>query len=112
MNRSGLTLFETMVALVILGMVVVGFLELFAATTRATRDLELWSQAVAHAENAVEAVKIDHGYASGLELEDLPDGFERGIELRPWGTGLQLATVTVLLPDGRSLTVNRLLGTP
>ena len=109
MNRSGLTLLETMVALVILGMVVVGFLELFATTARATNDLDLWSRAVAHAENGAELVKLDAGYAVNNPLETLPDGFERRVEVRQWVAGLQIATVTVQFPDGRTYELSRLL---
>jgi len=109
MNRSGLTLLETMVALTILGLVVVGFLELFAATARSTDDLELWSSAVAYAENGVELVKLDANYAATHLTAALPGGFERRVEMRPWESGLQIATVTVRFPDGRTYAVNRLL---
>jgi len=110
MNRSGLTLLEVMVALVILGLVVVGFLELFAATARSTDDLGLWSRAVAYAENAVESVKLDANYALTNSRESLPDGFERRVEVRQWAAGLQVATVTVQFPDGRTYGLSRLVG--
>ena len=42
MNRSGLTLLETLVALAILGMVGVAFLGLFTQTSRTANDLERW----------------------------------------------------------------------
>jgi prepilin-type N-terminal cleavage/methylation domain-containing protein len=111
-NRSGLTLLETMVALVILGVVVVGYLELFAATARSTEDLDLWSSAVAYAENAVESVKLDPSFAIANSRQSLPGGFERRVDLRPWGAGLQLASITVQLPDGRTFALSRLLEIP
>lgn len=111
MNRSGLTLLEIMVALVILGLVVVGFLELFAATARSTHDLELWSRAVAHAENTIELVKLDPNATFNLS-GTVAGGFERRVEVRAWGTGLQVATVVVRLPDGREFVLNRLLESP
>lgn len=109
MNRSGLTLLETMVALTILGLAVVGFLELFAATARSTDDLDLWSSAVAYAENGVELLKLDVNYRATSPIESLPGGFQRSVEVRPWEPGLQIATVTVRFPDGRTYAVNRLL---
>ena len=112
MNRSGLTLLETMVALMILGLVVVGFLELFGTTARSTNDLELWSRAVAHAENAMELVKIDPNYAYNSPRASLPDGFERLLDVRPWVSGLAVATITIQFPDGGTFTMSRLLENP
>ncbi len=109
MKRDGLTLLETMVALVILGLVVVAYLEVFAATTRTVRNAETWSQAVAYAENAMEVVKIDPRNALAGGSEQLGGGFERQVETRHWSEGIQLVTVRVSLPDGGRFTLNRLI---
>ena len=45
-----MTLLESIVALVILGLAAVGFLELFQRASVATRDTANWSRAVAVAE--------------------------------------------------------------
>lgn len=108
-DRAGLTLLETMVALVILGLVVLGYLELFTASSRSTRQAEIWSQAVAYAEEAMETVKIDPA-ESPLGREPLTGGFERVVESRSWDAATQLVTVVVYLPEGGSFTVSRLFG--
>lgn len=109
-GRAGLTLLETMVALVILGLVVLGYLEVFTASSRGTQQAEVWSQAVAYAEDAIEAFKIEPE-AAPLGRQQLEDGFERAVEIRSWEAGLGLVTVTVFLPEGGSFTVNRLFET-
>jgi prepilin-type N-terminal cleavage/methylation domain-containing protein len=105
---AGLTLLETMVALVILGLVVLGYLEVFTASSRGTRQAEVWSQAVAYAEDAMEAVKIEPE-APPPGRQPLAGGFERAVEIRSWDADLRLVTVTVYLPEGGTFTVNRLL---
>ena len=49
-----MTLLESLVALVIIGLTAVGFLELFQGTSRSSRDADAWLQAVAYAESAME----------------------------------------------------------
>jgi prepilin-type N-terminal cleavage/methylation domain-containing protein len=104
---TGLTLLETMVALAILGLVVLGYLEVFTASSRATRQADVWSQAVAYAEDGMEAVKIEPENIP-VGRQHLVDGFERAVEIRPWDAGLQLVTVIVYLPEGGSFTASRL----
>jgi prepilin-type N-terminal cleavage/methylation domain-containing protein len=106
-GRAGLTLLETMVALVILGLVMVGYLEVFTASVRGTREAEVWSRAVAYAEDAMEAVKIEPA-ALPVGRQPLGDGFERSVEIRPWDASLRLVTVVVYLPEGGSFRLSRL----
>jgi Tfp pilus assembly protein PilV len=96
-----------MVALVILGLVVMGYLEVFTASSRGTRQAEVWSRAVAYAEDAMEAVKVEPE-STPVGRQRLADGFGRAVEIRPWEAGLRLVTVIVYLPEGGSFTVNRL----
>ena len=105
MKRDGLTLLETMVALVILGLVVVGFLEVFQGSARLAASSETWSQAVGYAEDAMETVKM----GNELTREALPGGFERRVETRPWRDGIRLVTVVVSLPGGGQVALNRLV---
>lgn len=109
-GRAGLTLLETMVALVVLGLVIVGYLEVFTASVRGTRQAEVWSRAVAYAEDAMETVKIEPDRMR-LGRQPLTDGFERTVEIRPWDGSLRLVTVIVYLPEGGSFTASRLFET-
>ena len=109
MRRDGLTLLETMVALVILGLVVLGFLAVFQGSARLAADSETWSQAVTYAADAMEAVKIDAARAGAGAREALPGGFERRIESQAWREGVRLVTVSVLLPGGGRVTLHRLV---
>jgi len=113
-RRSGLTLLETMVALVILGLVVVGFLAVFQGSTRLARDSERWAEAVAYAEDAMEAVKLDPQELLAPARVELRGGFARSVETRAWGgdDSVRLVTVVVTLPDGGGLmTLSRLVAT-
>lgn len=112
MRRDGLTLLETMVALVILGLVVLGYLEIFGATARVTRGAETWTRAVTYAEQGMELAKLDPRSAIVRDRETLDNGFQRWVEMRPWGTGVQLVTVTVALPRGGQFKLQRLVEAP
>jgi prepilin-type N-terminal cleavage/methylation domain-containing protein len=108
-NRRGFTLLEAMVALVILGLVVVGFLQLFAATLRSARNTAAWTAAVAYAAEGMEQAKLDLGAALARGREPLDGGFVRQLQAQPAGSGLRLISVTVLFPGGGSYTVHRLV---
>lgn len=111
-SRTGLTLLEVMVALVILGLVATGFLETFAGALRATAHARTWAQALVYAEEGQEAVKIEGAArATGPDIS-LGGGFRRRITTRPWGQSVDRATVTVTLPDGARFELNRLVAAP
>lgn len=111
-SRAGLTLLEVMVALVILGLVVTGFLETFAGSLRAAADARIWAQAIVYAEDAQQLVKIDGLVrATGVEMP-LGGGFTRRTTVRPWRDGLARATVTVTLPNGAQFDLDRLVLAP
>lgn len=105
MKRNGITLLESMVALVILGLVVTGFLEVFQGSSRLAHDAEMWSTAVAYAEDGMEAVKL----GEAVRPEVLPGGFERRVEAQPWRDRIRLVTVIVSLPDGGRVSLERLV---
>src|SRR2546430_9850469 len=81
-RRSGLTLLETMVALVILGLVVVGFLAVFRGSTRLARDSETWATAGAYAGEGVGLAK------TGERVGAAPGGLARGFQGRRQKPGL------------------------
>lgn len=112
MSRRGFTLLETMIALVILGLVVVALLEVFGLAVRTSRRVDDWSTAVAYAESGMELAKLDLEGAVGRGFERLPDGFARQVTTRPWSADLRVATVTVAFPDGGRFVVERLVESP
>ena len=101
-----MTLLESIVALVILGLAAVGFLELFQRATIATRDTAAWSHAVAVAELSMEQTVLRTAASS-----DTVDGLRRRIEIRPWANGLREIVVTVDVPPpaGASVVLHRLV---
>jgi prepilin-type N-terminal cleavage/methylation domain-containing protein len=101
--RRGLTLLEVLVALLILSLVVAGYLELFHGSHVLLARSRMWSQAIAYAADGMEQVKV------GAEpVTYLPGGFRRQVTSRPWSAGLQLITVTVILPNGARFNLERL----
>lgn len=110
--RHGLTLLETMVALVILGLVALGYLEVFAGTARAQRDAEIWTEAVTYAEDGMELAKLDLAAALARGNEALEGGFRRRIESRALSPELQLVKVTIEFPERGGFVLNRLLEFP
>lgn len=101
-----MTLLESIVALVILGLAAVGFLELFQRATIATRDTAAWSRAVAVAELSMEQTVLRTAASS-----DTVDGLRRRIEIRRWTNGLREIVVTVDVPPpaGASVVLHRLV---
>ncbi len=95
-----MTLLESIVALVILGLAAVGFLELFQRASVATRDTASWSHAVAVAELTMERAVL-RTEAS----RDTVGGLQRRVEIRPWTLGLREIVVTVDVPPPAGATV-------
>ncbi len=101
-----MTLLESIVALVILGLAAVGFLELFQRVSVSTRDTASWSHAVAVAELTMERAVL-----SADASTDSIGGMRRRVELRPWKHGLREIVVTVEVPPplGASVVLHRLV---
>ena len=114
MSARGLTLLETMVALVILGVVVVSYLEVFGGALRVAHDARTWSQAVAYAEDGMEELKLaPAGAAAALSApERLAGGFERRVETRKWADGLVHVTILLTLPGGSRYALEQLVRSP
>ena len=98
-----MTLLETLVALVILGLAGVGFLQAFQTTARSSADAQEWVRAVAAAEAAMEETKLGATPSGGA-----------AVAVQPWAGApdLDLVTVTVPLPDGGSFVLRRLARAP
>ena len=108
MSRRGFTLLEAMVALVILGLVVVGYLEVFSSAVRTVQHTETWTQAVSYAADGMELARLDLAGTLARGREHLSGGFARQVQMQPAGEGLRLVSVTVLFPDGGEYTLHRL----
>ena|SRR5207247_8435270 len=114
-GERGLTLLEVLVALVILTIVGLGYLQLFHQSHRLVADSREWSAAVMYAQDAMERAKLG-SLSRGAPAESLPGGFRREITRRPWplegaggaGGRLVLVTVTVLFPEGGRFELYRL----
>lgn len=111
-DRTGLTLLEVMVALVILGLVATGFLETFAGALRGTAHARTWAQALVYAEEGQEMIKIDRAAQPPSAEIPLGGGFSRRMAMRPWSQGVARATVIITLPDGARFELERLVPTP
>jgi len=107
-GERGLTLLEVLVAIVVLGLVGLSYLELFHQSHRMVGDSREWSRAVGYAEEAMEGIKLS-GVDGQPAAEDLPGGFRREISSRLWRPGLRAVEVTVLLPGGGRFDLERLL---
>jgi prepilin-type N-terminal cleavage/methylation domain-containing protein len=107
-NTRGLTLLEVLVALVILSLVGMAYLDLFHQSHRITADSRQWSAAVGYAEDAMERVKLQ-GVPAQPTVDDLPGGFKRQISARLWKPGLTVVEVTVALPGGGKFDLDRLV---
>ncbi len=106
-----MTLLEALVALVILGLSAVGYLDVFRTSSGAVRDADEWTRTVAIAETAMEgatlgdALQAERGTLSPL---DRTDGYQERIEVQPWRPGVSQVVVTVTSPRGTTFTLRRL----
>ncbi|MSR22510.1 MAG: type II secretion system protein [Gemmatimonadetes bacterium] len=109
-----MTLLESLVALVIIGLTAVGFLEAFQTTSRSTRDAEVWVQAVGYAEASMEETKLGTFLRDPTALDALPASFTDDIVVEPWAGARSITqiTVTVTLPGGGTFALHRLVRTP
>jgi hypothetical protein len=102
------TLLEAAVALAILGLSAVGYLQIFQGTARGLSAAEEWSRAAAYAE-----ATLEHSIQARLADRDEPAlevaGQTAHVETRQWRGRVDVVVVTVSLHDGRTLTLHRLV---
>lgn len=102
--RRGFTLLEVLVALVVLTIIGVSYLQLFSEGHHVVGVSQQWSDAVGYAQDAMEHAKL-----TGADPRSaLPGGFRRQITRQPFGSGYTLVTVTVTMPNGARYQLNRL----
>jgi prepilin-type N-terminal cleavage/methylation domain-containing protein len=106
--RHGLTLLEVMVALVILTLVGLGYLDIIHQSHEVIGNARTWSDAVALAEATMEQARFE---SQGLPQprSESATGVHRQITRRPWQPGFVLVTVSVFLPGGGQFDLNRLV---
>src|SRR5688572_28205594 len=104
-----MTLLESLIALVLLGLAAVGFLEAFQSASRSTTNAADWVQAVSYAEAAMEQTKLGSGDRAAAST--LPPGFVRRIDVQPWSGAGDVAriTITITHPGERTFVLNRLV---
>jgi type II secretory pathway pseudopilin PulG len=108
-----MTLLETLVALVILGLSAVGFLELFHGTGRSASDAEAWTRAVAVAESTMETATLSvSGTGDLAALSNLASDSARQVSVRPVNARIVDVQVTVALPRGGRYVLHRLTRLP
>ena len=109
-----MTLLEALLALVILGLSAVGYLDVFQSSARSVRDADEWTRTVSMAESTMEAATLGDalqaqnavvGYGSDGGAQG---GFRRRVEVRPWRGRVQEIVVTVTSPRGTAFTLRRL----
>lgn len=109
MTRTGLTLLETMVALVVLAIAATALLQVLSRSARTTNELDVWSAAVAFAEDGMEGAKLDASRQLDGASETLAGGFRRRVLRRRVSDRLAIVTVIIEFSDGRSFSLDRLL---
>jgi prepilin-type N-terminal cleavage/methylation domain-containing protein len=115
MTRSterGLALLEVMVALVILGMVAIGYLQLLQVSRTLVQRSRVQARAVSYAAAGMERAKLELPNLEPKPTELLPDGFRRETTARRWRPGLALLTVMVYQPGGARFDLVRLVPEP
>ena len=104
-----MTLLEALAALVILGASAAGFLGVFQNGARSVQSAEEWNRVSAAAESALDdAVRAAKDGSSTYPSSNVA-GIETRVELQPWSPRVDDVVVRVMMPDGRTMTVHRLV---
>ena len=104
-----MTLLEALVALVILGASAAGFLGVFQNGARSMQSAAEWNRATETAEAALEESMRARLAGTNEPLQVDGAGAEARVDVQPWSTTVDDVIVRVLLPDGRTMTVHRLV---
>ena len=105
-----MTMLEAIAALVIFGASAVGFLGVFQNGAQSVRSAAEWNRATAVAEATLEqAVRQTMLGRMADRPVDTPAGFEAQVQSEPWSANVDDLIVRVSLPDGRIMTVHRLV---
>lgn len=100
-----MTLLEALAALVILGASAAGFLGVFQNAARSVQSAAAWNRASATAASAVD----DAVRAATIPSDPPALDPNTRVDTRSWSANVDNVVVQVVLPDGRTLTVHRLV---
>lgn len=122
-----MTLLEAVIAVVILGLSAVGYLDIYRSSAAATRDAREWARLVATAETAMEGATLGDAVQARAGLpeavaeavagpqrddaareRDGPAPMRAHVEVRPWGEGVREIVVTVTSARGTRFVLHRL----
>ena len=106
-----MTLLEGLVALVILGMTAVGYLDVFQSGARSVQQAAEWTRSVAIAESAMEAAALGDALQAQEALGAADGRYSRQVVVRPWRGALSEVTVRVTSPRGATFELRRLVRT-
>lgn len=105
-----MTLLEALIALVILGLAAVGYVDVFQGGARSVQSADEWARIVAVAESTMDNAVL--GAAPAAQASAQNPEFTRQVEVRPWSDKLAEVVVTVVSPRGIEFRVHRLVRTP
>jgi hypothetical protein len=105
--ERGIVLLEVLVALVVLSLVGLAYLQLFRQAHSLAASSRDWLAAVEYAEAGLEDAKAGNRTPDPA-VPSVSGGVSRRITRRPWREGLELVTVTVSLPSGARFELQRL----
>ena len=101
---------EALAALVILGASAAGFLGVFQNAAQSMHSASEWNRASAVAQAALEDAVRERLQGATIEQQPgMADGFKAQVESAPWSATVDDLVVHVTLPDGRTMTVHRLV---
>ncbi len=106
-----MTLLEALVALVILGLAAVGYVDVFQGGARSVQSADEWSRVVAVAESTMDQALLGTTLPARDRSGDT-SGFSRRVDVRPWRDNLSEVIVTVTSPRGLQFQVHRLVRAP
>lgn len=108
-----MTLLEALLALVILALSAVGYLDVFRGSAHSVRASADWTRLVSLAESRMEgaalgdALQAQEARRRGNGVVD-DAGYRQEVDVRPWRDGVNEIVVRVTAPDGTSYELRRL----
>ena len=105
-----MTMLEALAALVILGASAAGFLGVFQSGARSIQSASICNRATAVAEATLTDAVRAHREGTPVDRPtESADGIQTRVESMPWSANVDDLVVRVMLPDGRTMTVHRLV---